>query len=356
MTTSKYLAAIHAVLAGIALAGPITNAFTYQGQLKRDGTPLDGTADMRFTLWDSASGGSVASAPLTQLAVPVVNGLFTVQLDFGAGVFDLSAKWIAVEIRHPAGGGAFVPLSTRQPISAVPYARTALNVPWAIEGNDIHTILAGNVGIGMDSPAAKLTVFGPGSTSPATGVLSLWSPGGTIGNIMTFDGNEINGWSHLHLNPDATTDILMVEGGGDVGIGTGFPAAKLHVVGGTDTAPTGGGFAVFGSTTSTNISIDNNEIMARNNGAVATLTLNANGGDIACGGSLDIGWEIITSGPSVAPKATCSPGKKILGGGCFSNTVDQIYNSWPRDGGTAWECYTGTGTQVTAYAICANVK
>ncbi len=68
--------------------------------------------------------------------------------------------------------------------------------------------------------------------------------------------------------------------GGRVGIGTTAPDTKLHVEGGTDTSPTGGGYLVLGSTTGLNISIDDNEIMARNNGATETLFLNRQGGNV----------------------------------------------------------------------------
>jgi hypothetical protein len=138
----------------------------------------------------------------------------------------------------------------------------------------------GNVGIGSATPLTKLHITGGAeNTTLADGTLFIQSGSG-FGQIMTMDGNEINGWSHLHLNPHASTDVFMVAGGGNVGIDSAAPAARLHIEGGTDSEPTGGGFVVIGSVGSTNISIDNNEIMARNNGAPSTLFLNNDGGDV----------------------------------------------------------------------------
>jgi len=69
----------------------------------------------------------------------------------------------------------------------------------------------------------------------------------------------------------------------NVGIGTTSPDFKLHVIGGSDTSPTGGGYLVLGPSSGVNLSVDNNEIMARENGAVATLHLNADGGQVRIG-------------------------------------------------------------------------
>jgi hypothetical protein len=75
-------------------------------------------------------------------------------------------------------------------------------------------------------------------------------------------------------------DRLVINNSGYVGIGTTLPNVRLHVSGGADVEPGSGGFIVTGSTTSTNIGIDDNEIMARNNGAVSTLYFNNDGGDV----------------------------------------------------------------------------
>jgi len=83
----------------------------------------------------------------------------------------------------------------------------------------------------------------------------------------------------LHIQDDLfVTDLFHAMG--KVGIGTAAPDLKLHVDGGTDVKATGGGFAQFGRTVSTDIAIDNDEIMARNNGASSRLSINRSGGDI----------------------------------------------------------------------------
>ncbi|MBK8845587.1 MAG: hypothetical protein IPO27_03095 [Bacteroidetes bacterium] len=72
---------------------------------------------------------------------------------------------------------------------------------------------------------------------------------------------------------------MTISSSGKVGIGTTTPTTMLHVTGGSDAKLGSGGYAVFGAIGSTNIVIDDNEIMARSNGAVSNL-LNADGGDI----------------------------------------------------------------------------
>jgi len=318
---------------------------------------LTSTVDVRFRLWDAQSGGAVNPTFVEKLGIAAVNGLFTTTLDFGPGAFEGSAKWLAIEIRHPAGSGGFVPMGARQPINAAPYALHAQNVPWGAAGTDIYTTNTGNVGIGTGGPDAKLAVVGQENTSAFDGVLGLTSPGQFLPSTMTFDGDEINAWSHLHLNPNTVADVLMVEGGGDVGIGTASPAARLHVVGGTDAAPAGGGFATFGTTNNLNIAIDNNEIMARNNGAPATLFLNNDGGDIFCGGPLDIGLETVlrTTDSTGSFAMYCPTGKRALGGGC-NCASGSIVESHPATGNSGWICDCSSGNEATAWAICANVK
>lgn len=110
---------------------PIGSAFTYQGQLKSAGAPVNGGCDFQFSLWNAAGSGSPptggAQIGATQiLTATVTSGLFTVVLnagnEFGGSAFTGEARWLQVAVRCPAGSGAYTTLSPRQALTATPYA------------------------------------------------------------------------------------------------------------------------------------------------------------------------------------------------------------------------------------------
>src|SRR4051794_15948355 len=81
---------------------------TYQGRLTQDGMQVNGFYDLRFTLFDAATSGTVVGSTLTNAPVGVSNGLFTVALDFGGGVFDGGARWLEIGVRTNASMGSYV--------------------------------------------------------------------------------------------------------------------------------------------------------------------------------------------------------------------------------------------------------
>src|SRR5262249_6399459 len=83
--------------------------------------------------------------------VSVSNGLFTVQLDFGAASFNGARRWLQISVNG-------TPLSPRQELTATPYALHAAG-PWITSGSSI-SYSAGNVGIGVANPAYSLDLFG----------------------------------------------------------------------------------------------------------------------------------------------------------------------------------------------------
>ena len=117
-------ASVH--LAGTAGAAPVGMSFTYQGRLNDTGAVANGIYDLRFSLWDTASGGAQVGAAVTNAAASISNGLFSVVLDFGTNAFDGNARWLEIGVRKVPG--TFTLLSPRQPLTPAPYAVTAMNL------------------------------------------------------------------------------------------------------------------------------------------------------------------------------------------------------------------------------------
>ena len=110
------------VIAGAAGASaPNTTAFTYQGQLKEAGAVVNGTYDFEFRLSDSAVLGIQLAAAQTAADVVVVDGVFTVNLDFG-NQWNGDARWLDIRVRPGVEVGAYTVLSPRQKLNAAPYA------------------------------------------------------------------------------------------------------------------------------------------------------------------------------------------------------------------------------------------
>ena len=139
------------ILAGFAVSvshaqDSLDTAFTYQGQLKLLGEPLNATADFEFKLWDEAETGNQIGAVYPVNNVTVADGLFTVEIDFGRAALDGAARWLEIAVRSPAGGGAFTTLSPRQKITPAPFAIKTLGVnPRQISALEAQSSMAGLV-------------------------------------------------------------------------------------------------------------------------------------------------------------------------------------------------------------------
>ncbi len=153
--------AVAAVTLPRAAAEPMGTSFIYQGQLKMGGVPVDGQADLQFKLYDAETEGTLIDT-FGASFVDVVDGLFSVELDFGAAEFSGDARWLEIRVEFPSGESNWTTLSPRQPVMAAPYALHALNGGeslWSAAGSDIYYD-AGSVGIGEVNPVAGLHVDG----------------------------------------------------------------------------------------------------------------------------------------------------------------------------------------------------
>ena len=199
---------------------------------------------------------------------------------------------------------------------------------------------SGNIGIGTTSPTTKCEMQTSG-TSTLLKVTKPWTGSGStnfnlveFNNMYTFgygtgvfaSGGQIGAKGYTANGANAgyglygeafgatgaaygvygTASATAAAAYGVYGTTTGGTSewagyfnGKMQCINGTDASLTGDGYLELGSTTSTNVIIDNNEIMARNNGAVSKLYLQNDGGDLSLcytSGNVMIGASVPATG------------------------------------------------------------
>lgn len=199
---------------------PLGTEFSYQGNLSSPGMPAVSNADFQFTLFDALDGGVQIGAILPKNNVALVNGVFTVSLDFGAPAYTGNARWLQVAVRSPAGTGGFTPLAPRQALSPTPHAT------YSTQTRGITVDGSGRVGVGVtpvSNPNAKMQVAGSVAVQNGAGFLGLNSTGNGVAYGLRWDsGDDLT----LHAGG---SEKIRVNADGRVGIGEFLPAHKLHV-------------------------------------------------------------------------------------------------------------------------------
>ena len=132
----RYLTAGALALGLTATAHAQGTAFTYQGRLTDGVNPATGIYDLSFTLYDSAGEAGTVGSPVPKFGVGVTNGLFTVALDFGAGLFNGAARWLEIAAKTN-GASTYVTLAPRQPLTPTPYAVYAPNAGTAASSSAV---------------------------------------------------------------------------------------------------------------------------------------------------------------------------------------------------------------------------
>jgi hypothetical protein len=208
-------------------------AFTYQGQLRANNASTSGNYDLTFTLFGTNTDGVAISGPLTNSAVNVSNGLFTVTLDFG-NQFSGMPRWLEIGVRTN-GGGAFTTLAPRQPLTPTPYAimaGSASNFLGTLPATQLSGTYSNQVQFNNGANVFDGTFVGQflGSTftgglftgqfiGDGSGLTGLWRTAGNFGTtpgvnfVGTTDNQplvfKVNGQEAMRYEPTAETPNII---------------------------------------------------------------------------------------------------------------------------------------------------
>ncbi len=274
-TIGKYLSFVAVILLAAFAASAQTTAFSYQGRLTDTGILGNGSFQMRFRLFDAASGGTPQGNELINVPVTVTQGNFSLKLDFGASVFTGADRWIEVAVRRNAGE-SYTTLDPRDKIVSSPYSLRTLSAAQADDAQKLGGVNAGEYVTASNAAgnsfiknqttqqaASNFNVSGAGTvgtlnangavnlagiaapaTAPAgqarvyfdsgTNKFRISENGGAFVNLVGATGVSGSGTiNKLPFWSAATTlaDSVIAQTGTNIGIGTTSPTSKLDVRG-----------------------------------------------------------------------------------------------------------------------------
>jgi len=162
------------------------SGFNFQGRLNDGSNPANGRYDLQFRLYDAITGGNPIGAVVPRPNTTLINGVFSVMLDFGAAAFNSpNSIFIEIAIRPNGSPNAFTILGPRQQLTVVPFAVRAASAT-----NADTATLATNAQHSIDAQIAV----------NATNAI-------TATNSLSLGGVAPAGWARL--NTQNTGDILL---------------------------------------------------------------------------------------------------------------------------------------------------
>lgn len=227
--------------------------FVFQGQLNDMDAPAEGPFDFEFLLFDADTGGSQIGSVQSIEDLPVSNGNFNAELDFGDDAFDGSPRWVEIRVRPGDSTDAFTLLNPRAKIGSAPQAGfasrsgvadTIVDPFWTQapgilffgedEGDDKVFINRNRVIENTDTFVVHTSNNGLGGMT-----LSNWAGG------MPYYGYATGGFSRAKTYYDPVTDAWVVNKGGEdlleIDDNDDVIITNNLIVGGTITQLGGGG-------------------------------------------------------------------------------------------------------------------
>jgi hypothetical protein len=306
--------------------------FTCEGMLKTAGVPASGNYDFQFSLWTAASGGAQTGSALTLTGVPLQNGWFIQQLDFGA-MSDAGNRYLQVAVR-PAGSGDFMLLSPRIRLSDL---MPSSDAPWRFGADALY--LSGK-GYSLTARFVEASVFStpepPSGVEPPPADVAQWQVSPTA----------VPEWGGPVLHPQQGGGLTLPYAGSVNYVGAAFSI--------TNTAPSGtsyagyfrsdstSGFGVFGlasSSTGYSYGVYGRSTSATGRGVVGHVP-SPTGSTIAMLGTADS-----TSGTGVYGYATATSGNTTgVSGRSASSSGRGVYGLASATSGTNYGGYFQTNS------------
>jgi hypothetical protein len=177
--------------------------------------------------------------------------------------------------------------------------------------NDVMGLKIQNyVGTGTQDNTAAQIGFYPSTFSSYPAARIVCGRDGTMAWAANYRGNL-----QFHVGkggyPWEEIEAMRIDHNGNVGIGTISPKQRLHIMGGTDVSLSDGtGYLIIGDQDSENLVFDNNEILARDDGAESILYLQADGGDLVVHHH-EVGTEFIVTDNGNVGIGTASPDARL---------------------------------------------
>jgi photosystem II stability/assembly factor-like uncharacterized protein len=336
-------------------------AFTYQGQLNDGGLPANGSYDLTFSLFTATNGGVAVDGPLTNLATAVSGGLFSVTLDYGAGVFNGSNYWLQIGVRTN-GAASFVTLAPRQSVTPSPYAIYAPNAGSVAAANVMGVLgaaqLPGNV-LTNGASGANLAAGSVGTAQLASGAMA--APASAASTNITMAPNA----SYVATNASGATFALPATANlGDVvqvsatGAG-GWRVTGTNIVGTVIIPPP---WAL-----QTN-SLNGGDPVVASSSDGTHLVVIAHGGGIYTSVNSGTNWALqtsgITAGPAPDSVASSSDGTHLVagvtGGGIYTSVnsgTNWALQSIGLPGSAAWYSVASSsdGTHLVAVVSAGGI-
>ncbi len=228
-------------------------AFTYQGQLNDSGSPASGTYSLTFTLFKTNTSGVPIAGPVTNNAVAVTNGLFTVLIDFGPGTFTGETNWLEIGV-ETNGVSSFTTLAPRQRLTPAPYAIYAESANAAGISGTLSTaqlpssvVTNGSAGVNL---VGNFSGDGSGLTNvnaATAGVATNAAPGGPLASLVVSSRSFGRySWTNtLNKIASGSNAVIEIIGSGLVTANGGLQAGFTAVL--TNYFPINGIWCDFGT-------------------------------------------------------------------------------------------------------------